>query len=180
MPVGLDPTNNSLNRIRTMVPVAPLLASGFLPTRGSLVLDAIVCAMALVLVILGISVYLVRYRRLYRVHRMIQVTLCVLLAIAVTAFEVDVRFFTDWRAAASFSPFYEGGWVDRMLVVHLLFAVPTPLVWGFVIVQALRHFPNAQPGPYSFRHRRWGWIAVLMMTATAVTGWVFYWFAFVA
>lgn len=143
-------------------------------------MDAIVCAMAAVLLVLGISVYLVRSRRRYRIHRLIQITLCIVLVVAIAAFEIDVRFFTDWRAAASLSPFYESGWVDRMLVIHLMFAVPTPLIWGFVIVQALRHFPDARPGPYGQRHRRWGWIAVLMMMATAVTGWIFYWLAFVA
>lgn len=157
-----------------------LLASGFLPARGSFTLDAIVCAMTVVLLALGGSVYLVRYRRLYRVHRLIQITLCIVLVVAIAAFEVDVRFFTDWRAAASLSPYYESGWVDRMLIVHLMFAIPTPLVWGFAIVQALRHFPGARPGPYGQRHRLWGWIAVLMMTATAVTGWIFYGLAFVA
>jgi hypothetical protein len=73
------------------------------------------------------------------------------------------------------------GWVDRALWVHLVFAIPTPLVWIYVIVGALRGFPR-QPGPnaYSRIHRRNGWIAAVLMVMTALTGWTFYWMAFVA
>ena len=44
-----------------------------------------------------------------------------------------------------------------------------------------RHFPRpAAPSTYSRQHTFWAWLATLGMTMTAVTGWVFYWLAFVA
>ena len=67
------------------------------------------------------------------------------------------------------------------LIVHLSCAIPTAVLWVVVIWQALRHFPSP-PGPsnYSRRHALGGWLAALGMVLTAVTGWLFYWLAFVA
>jgi uncharacterized membrane protein YozB (DUF420 family) len=71
--------------------------------------------------------------------------------------------------------------VDYSLWIHLGFAVPTPLLWIFVIVQAWRKFPRpAAPNEYSRRHKRWAWLATGGLAATAVTGWTFYYLAFVA
>jgi hypothetical protein len=160
---------------------------GFIPgSRGSLMLDVVFLAMFLVVPTLLVSVYLVRYRRQYTLHKQIQLTLGTVLLIAVTAFEVDMRFFTDWTALAGPSPYFDAAhkWscpVGLSLIVHLSFAVPTLLLWIVVIVQALRHFPAPpMPGQHSTWHRRWGMIATAGMVLTAVRGWLFYWLAFMA
>jgi len=63
----------------------------------------------------------------------------------------------------------------------LSFAVPTLVLWIVVVVAALRKFSRPPaPGPHSRWHARWGMIAAVEMLMTAVTGWVFYWLAFVA
>ena len=86
----------------------------------------------------------------------------------------------DWRQLAEASPYYESGVVDYALWIHLAFAVPTPLLWIFVIVQALRRFPKpANASEYSARHILWGRVAAGAMLLTAATGWAFYWLAFV-
>jgi hypothetical protein len=54
-------------------------------------------------------------------------------------------------------------------------------VWIVVIVQALRKYPSPPtPNKHSHDHKKGGWLAVILMTLTAVTGWVFYYLAFVA
>lgn len=157
------------------------MSSGFLPARGSFMLDLIVVAMLVVSVVMLVSVALVRYGKLHRVHRAIQTGLAVLLLLAIIGFEIDLRFFTNWRELARPSPWFESGWVDRMLWLHLAFAIPTPFVWGVVVWQALRNYADGFPDPqHRARHRLGGRIAVALMLLTAVTGWVFYWFAFVA
>jgi len=161
--------------------VPPIFADqGLLPTRGSLVLDLIVCAIGLALAVLAFSIYSVRVRRNYALHRQIQTVLSIVLLIAVVAFEIDVRFLTDWRAAAEKSPFYASGWVDRVLWIHLSFAIPTPFIWGWIFYRAWKGFRPLEPGAHSRFHRRWGWIAASLMALTVVTGWLFYWMAFVA
>ena len=153
---------------------------GILPTRASLMLDVVFVAMFAVVGILALSVWVVRKTKNYSLHRKIQITSAVALAITVVAFEVDMRFFSDWREQAKFSPYYESGVVDFSLAGHLLFAIPTPFIRAFVIYRANFNFRNVEPGEHSAWHRKWGRIAAWMMFSTAVTGWVFYMLAFVA
>jgi hypothetical protein len=160
---------------------------GFLGFRGSLMLDVVFLAMFAVLPVLSVSIYLVKQRR-YDLHKKLQLMLGIVLLLAVVAFEVDMRF-NDWKPRAAPSPYFAGK-IDNMdwscpigiaLIVHLFFAIPTALIWTIVIVQALRKFPRPPlPGTHSASHKFWGWLAVLEMTGTAVTGWIFYYLAFVA
>ena len=153
--------------------------NGFLPTRGSIMLDFVFVAMIGIVPILLASIYLVKARGKYQLHKWIQIGLGVTLAIAVTAFEIDMRLFTDWEELASASAYYPRV-VWNSLYVHLLFAIPTPLLWIYVIVKAVREFPNP-PAPcgYSTQHIFVARIATAGMLLTAVTGWIFYWLAFV-
>jgi hypothetical protein len=156
---------------------------GFIPgSRGSLMLDVVFLAMFLIVPLMGLSIYLVKYRRRFLLHKWMQVWMGLVLLVAVVAFELDMRFFTNWESMAADSPYWvEGQWnaVWYSLVVHLCFAIPTPLLWIFVIVQALRKFPNPpHPNKYSPNHIFWARTAAIEMTLTAVTGWVFYVLAF--
>jgi hypothetical protein len=143
-------------------------------------LDVVFLAMFLVLPVMGWSVWLVRSRRRYRLHKRVQLALAVVLLIAVGAFEIDMRFVSGWRDRAEPSVYWPDG-VWTSLYVHLVFSVTTAFVWIYVVIGALRNIPNP-PGPseYSRWHKFWGWIAAADMTLTAVTGWIFYWMAFVA
>ncbi len=158
--------------------------NGFLGTRASLMLDVVFLAMFAVLPVMAVSIRLVKKRRQFAQHKTIQLVLATILLIAVTAFEIDMRFFTDWRARAVGSPYYSSeGWcgVWISLSIHLACAIPTLVVWTILILAALKKFPRPPlPGPHSQFHRRWGWLAALLMTSTSLTGWVFYYLAFVA
>ena len=157
---------------------------GFFGTRGSFMLDFVVLAMLIVLPVMAISIAAVRYRRRYQLHKWLQTLLGIALLATVIGFEIEIRTF-DWTMRARPSPFWMEGrwndWVDFSLGIHLLFAIPTPLLWTYVILAAWRRFPSLPaPSVYSRQHRCWARLAALMMTGTAVTGCVFYWFAFVA
>lgn len=173
------------------VPVFGQIASsdfhGILPTRGSVMLDFVFVALFAVIPVMIWSICLVKFRKPsqnYKCqwHKRIQLALAAILLVAVTAFEIDMRFVTkDWRSLAEASPYYASKIVDYSLWIHLCFAVPTPLLWIFVIVRALQKFPKPPaPGEYSSRHMLWGKIAATAMFMTALTGWIFYWLAFVA
>lgn len=171
MPLGLE-----LNW-----PSIGLASSGFLPARGSLMLDVVFLATFAIVVAMAISVYLVRAKRLYRLHSRIQILLGAILIVAITAFEIDLRFFTDWRGLARPSPYYASGWVDRWLAFHLCFAIPTPLLWIATIGLALRWFGREpRPNRHSGKHRILGWTAAGAMAMTTASGWVFYYVAFAA
>lgn len=153
--------------------------NGFLGTRASLMLDVVFLAMFAVLPIMAASIWLVRCRKAYLLHKRVQLALATALLIAVTLFEVDLRLMTNWRERAADSPHYTT-LVFPSLYIHLLFAIPTAFLWTFIVIQALRKIPSP-PGPsaYSLQHKRWAWLAVFAMTGTAVTGWIFYYLAFV-
>ncbi|MFT7640021.1 MAG: putative membrane protein [Pirellulaceae bacterium] len=157
---------------------------GFLGTRASLMMDVVALALVAILPILAYSIYLVKYRQKFELHKKIQVTLGLILLVAVALFELDIQLLSRWEERAAGSPYFSidnkfGDWVGISLIVHLLFAVPTAVLWIVVIVRALRNFPSpVVPGAHSQSHKFWGWAAALGMLGTAVTGWFFYYLGF--
>ncbi|HUX87675.1 MAG TPA: DUF420 domain-containing protein [Chloroflexota bacterium] len=152
---------------------------GFLGTRASIMLDVVFLAMFAVVPLLGWSVWLVKYRRNFALHKRVQLALGAVLLVAVGLFEADMRI-NGWKNRAEESAYFDT-WVGKALGIHLVFAVTTALLWVFVIAQALRRFPNPPaPNEYSPRHLFWARLAAVDMLLTAVTGWVFYCLAFVA
>ncbi|MFO0947844.1 MAG: DUF420 domain-containing protein [Planctomycetota bacterium] len=153
---------------------------GFLPySRASFMLDFVAVAMFLILPILTFSIYLVKSRKNYRLHKQLQVFLGALLLVAVALFELDIRIH-GWRHLAEPSPYYHTA-LFPVLYVHLFFAVSTSLLWVVTIVHALRVIPSPPaPGPWSKAHKRLAIPAALTMYTTAITGWTFYYMAFVA
>ena len=142
-------------------------------------MDVVAAAMLLIVPVLIFSIHQVRHRRRFALHKRTQVTLGIVLLVAVVLFELEVRLI-GWRQYARESPYYDS-LVFPVLYVHLLFAITTVVLWVWTITGALRRFAvPVAPGPYSARHRRIGWIAAIDMILTAVTGWVFYYLAFIA
>lgn len=153
---------------------------GFLGTRASLMLDLVFVAMFLVIAVMLWSIYQVRSKRRYQLHKRVQLALAVILLVTVTLFEVDMRL-NGWeeRAAGEI-----GGvatpTVWNALYVHLVFAISTAVLWPVVIVRALRQFPTQpSPGHHSRSHTFWARLAAIDMVLTSITGWFFYFLAFV-
>jgi putative membrane protein len=157
---------------------------GFLGTRATFMLDVVVLAMLVVLPVLAASIYLVKYRKQYALHKRLQLTLASALLVVVLLFELDMRV-NGWRDRAEASPYMGGSgstnWVTVALAIHLCFAVTAALLWTIVIVRAVRGFPRPPaPNDHSAWHRRFAKLAAYDMLCTAITGWIFYWLAFVA
>lgn len=156
-----------------------------LPTsRASLMLDVVFVSMLVVVPTMWWSIYLVRCHHGYRAHKRIQLALGVALLVVLILFEADIRMH-GWRDRTISSPYATSAngpsWVDLALRLHLVFAVSTVALWIAVIIQALRHFPSPpQPNEHSRWHQTVGKLAAYDMTLTAITGWLFYWLAFVA
>jgi hypothetical protein len=153
---------------------------GFLGTRATLMLDVLCLAMLGVVLVLGWSVYQVKVHRRYRVHKWTQVTLGAILLVVVILFEIDIRLHGWERRAAVDAGGRPADVVWYALYVHLVFAVTSILLWPITIFLALRNFPNPPaPGPHSRIHVPLARLSALDMVMTAVTGWIFYWMAFV-
>jgi putative membrane protein len=152
---------------------------GFLGTRASLMLDVLVLAMLVVVAVLCWSVYQVKYRRRYSLHKRTQICLGVALLIVVVLFEVDVRLH-GWETRAAGPNESAPAIVWYSLYFHLIFAVSSLILWPVTIVLALRNFPNPpHPAVHSRVHIPLARIAAADMIITAFTGWTFYYLAFV-
>jgi hypothetical protein len=160
------------------------MQDGFLGYKSSFMLDFVVVALALVVPILLFSLYAVKFRRNYLLHRNLQLLLAGVLLVAVAAFEVDLRWQGGWQAVVNKGePKLSAeklAFVARLLYIHLAFAISTPLLWAATIGLALRRFSSPPlPGPHSRLHKTLGWLSTIDITLTSVTGLAFYYFAFV-
>lgn len=141
-------------------------------------LDVVVVAMFAVLPLMAWSIYLVRYRRNYSLHRKVNLTLASTLLITVVLFEVDMRI-NGWRHLAMPSSLY-GTWVFPILYTHLVFAILTVILWIMTVYTALREFPKKPrvEKPVRHLHKHFARFAAAGMLGTAMTGWAFYVAAF--
>lgn len=165
-----------------------MFRTGFLGYQTTFMLDFVVCALILIVPLLLWSLWLVKVKKNFRAHMRMQLALGIILLVAVSAFEIDVQM-------------VHGGWenivgqqnlapdalaakisaVRPWLLVHLVFAVTTPLLWIVTIVLALKRFgTNPIPGAHSKAHATLGWLSTIDITLTSVTGLAFYYVAFMA
>ncbi len=160
------------------------MKDGFLGYHTSFMLDAVVVALVLVVPVLIFSIYSVKFRRQYTLHRNLQIGLAVALLTAVTAFEIDLHLVQGgWENVVKKGPPVSSDqltFIQRVLRIHLIFAGSTPFLWATTIVLALRRMPRPpQPSPHSRLHKILGWTSTVDLVLTSVTGLVFYYVAFI-
>lgn len=161
------------------------MADGFLGFRTSFMLDFVVCSLVAVVPALVLSIYLVKFKGKYVAHRNMQLGLAVVLLFAVGAFEIDMQMIQGgWenvvakREVPLTAEQYQS--VRQVLWIHLVFAVSSPILWAVTIVLALRRMPGPPaPCDHSSLHKKLGWVSVIDLTLTSVTGLWFYYVAFV-
>src|SRR5437899_278012 len=140
------------------------MTDGFLGYRTSFMLDLVLCALALVIPTLLVSLYAVKIRRNYVLHKCLQITLGLALLAAVGLFEVDLRTQggIDGILAKRARPLSsdERASFDRLLSVHLFFAVSTVPLWAATLFLALKRMPSPPaPCEHSRVHKPLGWLS---------------------
>jgi len=153
---------------------------GFLGSRAPLMIDVVCVVMLGVVMVLCWSIYQVKVRRRFWVHKWTQITLGVALLVVVILFEVDIRLH-GWEARAAGKV---GGQpaaaVIWALYVHLFFAISSVILWPATIALAVWNFGEPpKPGRHSRVHIPLARTAAADMVLTTLTGWAFYWLAFV-
>lgn len=143
-------------------------------------IDVVCLAMIGVVLVLAWSVYQVKVRRRYELHKWTQITLGAVLLVVVILFEVDIRLHGWEERAANAIGGRPAPAVFTALYVHLVSAISTVILWPVTIALAVRNFCTPPtPGPHSRVHVPLARTAAADMVLTALTGWIFYWLAFV-
>jgi hypothetical protein len=160
------------------------MADGFLGYRASLMLDVVVCALVVLVPLLIFSLYQVKVRKAYTLHRNLQLLLGAVLFVAVGLFEVDMRLQGGIDAILSKRDvplsLAQRDWFNTMLYTHLVFAASTPVLWIATIAHGFWYFDTPPvPGPASRRHKLLGWASAADITLTSITGLAVYYFGFV-
>jgi len=153
---------------------------GFIPnSRGSLMLDLVAVAMLAVLPVLAFAIASAKWRKDYSGHKKIMLGLSSILLVAVILFELEMRLL-GWKHLAEPSPYYLS-LVPMALVIHLIFSVSTVLLLAATVTLALKRFTKPpRPGNHSPLHKTLGKVTAVGLFMTSVTGWIFYYLAFIA
>lgn len=155
------------------------IPSGFLGTRGDLLMDSVVVAIVLTPLLFLWAVRLAR-RGQYTRHRNLQTGLLGLLLTAVVFFELDIRASGGTEAFLAGSPHLGSPLLTWLLRVHVLVAVASFGLWTFLVAQAWRARMDLNPGLFTAAHRRRGYWVFAGTVFTAVSGVWLYWLGFVA
>lgn len=148
-------------------------------SRAAASIDFLALVLLLILVLLAVSWWSVARKKALRLHKALQIVQAVILGGALLAFEWEIRRH-DWRAAAEASPYFDA-WVQPVLVLHLACAFPCFVLWVVTMTGAIRRFPSPiRSAPYAVQHRTLGRLTAIFTIATTLTGWLFFWLAFVS
>lgn len=159
------------------------MSEGFLGNHASLMLDFVVCALALVVPLLLFSLYQVRVKRNYLLHRNLQIFLGVTLLLAVGAFEIDMRLQGGIDEILKNRPTplndEQHGFFWQVMYVHLFFAITTVPLWATTTILALKRFPSPpEPSEHSSLHKPLAWLSTIDITMTSLTGLAVYYYGF--
>jgi uncharacterized membrane protein YozB (DUF420 family) len=147
-----------------------LFGSGFLGTRGDFLLDVAVTSLVLVLPLLFYSYRLAKTGR-YSIHKRLQIFLFITLSVVVGLLEYDIRRSGGLRELAKGSRFYDTGWLETSLGIHLFFSNFTSVVWLCLLIASIWKFPRPPaPNAFSRIHRIWGRVGMIGMVLTCITG----------
>jgi putative membrane protein len=159
------------------------MQDGFLGYPASFMLDVVVCSLAIVVPTLIFSLYAVKVRRNYALHKRLQITLGIVLLVAVGLFEIDMRLQGGFEQILKKRPRplsrQELTFFEQVLLVHLGFAVSTVILWGATLRLALKRIPiPPAPSPHSPLHKFLGWLSAIDITLTSATGLMVYYYGF--
>ena len=154
------------------------LPAGFLGTRGDILMDIVVLSFLFILPLLVISWRAARQRE-YSKHRFIQVSLLLILAVAVGLFEADLKLSGGIFELTAASSYAGTGLLNGLIYGHTLVAISSALVWVVLAFVSLRKFPNP-PASNAFgpTHKRWGKIGMLLMMASGLSAIPLYYLGF--
>jgi len=155
------------------------LAAGLFGGRADVVIDAVLLS-TLVLVPLIVFAWLHARGGRYLEHRNTMLVTTVLLFIAVTAVEMDLRAMGGLFVLTEGGRFSGTTFLKVSAYLHVAISTVTGVWWAGLIGVSLWKFPSPpEPGAFGRYHRFGGRAALVLMGLTGITGLELYFIAFV-
>ena len=156
-----------------------LLPPGFLGSRGDILMDIVVLSFALILPALMYSGYLAHSKH-YAAHKRWQLSIFVVLLVAVGLFEADMLLSGGIFTLTAASSYAGTLLLNSLIYSHMVIAISAALLWVVMIAVSLKYFDNPPaPNHFSSTHRRWGRVAMLSMMLSGLTSIPVYYVGFV-
>ena len=149
---------------------------GFLGTGAPFMMDVVVIALFVINPALFWSIQQAKNGK-FELHRKVQLTLAIVLLIAVILFEVEIRLangIVNIIGEEKYTPLFQ-----VILYIHIFFSVTTTVLWGILTYKACKLYtPQGFPDHYIHTHKKMGWISALDLLLTTLTGFVVYYLGF--
>ena len=154
------------------------LPNGFLGTRGDILMDLVIVAFVVILPALIFSWKKARSRD-YQTHKTTQLTLAIVLAVAVALFEVNLRLSGGIFELTKESAYAGSSLLNSTIYIHTIAAILTALIWVVLVVASLYKFDKPpRPNQFSSTHRFWGRLGMIGMIFTGVSAIPLYYLGF--
>ena len=155
-----------------------MLPAGFLGTRGDILMDLVVLSFLFILPMLVISWRSAR-RTDYSRHRAIQLSLVLILVVAVGLFEIDLKLSGGIFELTRQSSYAGTSLLNSLIYGHMLVAIGSAVVWVPLVIVSLRKFANPPvSNAFGPTHRVWGRTGMLLMMASGLSAIPLYYFGF--
>ncbi len=143
---------------------------GILGTRADILIEIVMLSFIIILPLLVISWRLARVKKDYALHRKIQITLGVSLAVVVSIFEYDLSM-SGGIFELTKGGIYEGTAILLWTIyIHTAFAVLAAVIWTGLIISSMIKFDNPpQPNSFSKIHRVLGRAGMITMIGAGTT-----------
>lgn len=125
------------------------------------------------------TVKLAREGRL-ELHRRLQTVILTICYVAVLALEIRIRMAGGSGGLLQGSIYAGTGTLRTVAAAHIIGAVLTYVIWGWLLFGSRKTFRKTLPGAFSKGHKRWGWVVLLGLWFTAISATAVYWMVFVA
>lgn len=142
-----------------------MFQAGFLGTRAPLFMDFVTIIVA-ILPLLVMGAISLAVKKQYKAHAISQIVIYIVSLVVVAYFEVGVR------VGGGFDVLMQGSTVSHsyafiVLLVHILIAVATLIVWSLTILRTKKHLQQN-------KHKKIAKMAFVGITLTSMTGiWVY-------
>lgn len=150
------------------------LPTGFLGTRGDILMDLVILSFLFILPAMLASWRLARKRQ-YVQHKRWQLSLFAVLLIAVLLFELDLKLSGGIFALTAESRYAGTALLNSIIYGHTAVAIAAALLWIAQVALSLMKF-GSPPAPNSFSstHRALGRAGMLTMTLTGISAFPLY------